>query len=63
MIEFANENEREFAAAAEQLFAESCTAARCHELITDSLISFRHAAAVQARREALRVVNAGPVQP
>ena len=60
------ENERElFAAIEEFLAAEGYTkeqaAARCHELITDSLISFRRMAAVQARRDALRVV--GAVQP
>lgn len=61
------ENERELFAAIEQflaaMVAEGYTkeqaAARCHELVTDAWISFRHAAAVQARRNALRVVGAG----
>jgi hypothetical protein len=61
------ENERELFAAIEQflaaMVAEGYTkeqaAARCHELVTDAWISFRHAAAVQARRNAVRVVGAG----
>lgn len=61
--------EREFGAAIEEflagMIAEGHTkeqaAARCHEAVTNTLIRFRRSAAVQARREALRVVDA--VQP
>ena len=69
MTKFENENERDAWAAltTEEYFLamteEGYTALQCHRLITRAMLRFRHAAAVQARREALRVVNAGPVQP
>jgi hypothetical protein len=60
MIEF----EREPFAAIEQFivamiangYTEKQAAARCREMVTDALISFRRSAAVKARRDALRCI-------
>jgi hypothetical protein len=58
MIEF-DENEIEFAQSAIAMMEQGYTPARCNWLVTCALISFRQTAAVQARRNALRVVGAG----
>jgi hypothetical protein len=59
MAEF-DENEIEFGRAAVAMLADGYEPARCHWLVTSAMLAFRQSAAVQARREALRVVDAVP---
>jgi hypothetical protein len=64
MIEFANQNERDAWAAVttEQYFLamveEGYDVLQCGWLITCAMMRFEHAAKIQARRGALRVVGA-----
>jgi hypothetical protein len=51
-------NEIEFARAAVAMMEAGYTPARCGWLVTCASLSFRQTAAVQARRDALRVVGA-----
>ena len=66
MIKFENENERELWGEhmTEKFFvammAEGFTSLDCHRLVTHAWVRFQHRAAVQAKREALRVVGAVP---
>jgi hypothetical protein len=57
MIEEFDENEIAFAAAATAMLEQGYTPARLRWLVT---CAFRHAAQVQSRREALRVVGDVP---
>jgi hypothetical protein len=57
MREF-DEHELEFGRAAVTMMEQGYTSARCGWLVTCALISFRQTAAVQARRNAMRVVDA-----
>jgi hypothetical protein len=59
MIEF-DEREIEFGRAAIAMMEAGYTPARRHWLVTCATLSFQHSAAVQAKREALRVVGAVP---
>jgi hypothetical protein len=65
-MKFENENDRELWAAhtTEEYFLamieEGFTALHCHRLITHAWLRCRHAAAIQNRRNALRVVDAVP---
>jgi hypothetical protein len=59
MAEF-DENEIEFGRAAVAMLADGYEPARCHWLVTCAMLAFRQSAAVQARRDALRVVDAVP---
>ena len=53
-------NEIEFGRAAVAMLADGYEPARCHWLVTCAMLAFRQSAAVQARRDALRVVDAVP---
>jgi hypothetical protein len=51
-------NEIEFAQSAIAMMEQGHTPARCHWLVTCATLAFQQSAAVQARRDALRVVGA-----
>jgi hypothetical protein len=55
-----DENEIEFGRAAVAMLADGYEPARCHWLVTCAMLAFRQMAAVQARRDGLRVVDAVP---
>jgi hypothetical protein len=55
-----DKNEIEFAAAAIAMMEQGYTPARCRWLVTCALLNFQHAAKIQARREALRIVGDVP---
>jgi hypothetical protein len=59
MIEF-DEREIEFGRAAVAMMVEGYTADRCRWLVTCAMLAFRDVEKVQARRNALRVVDAVP---
>jgi hypothetical protein len=59
MAEF-DENEIEFGRAAVAMLADGYEPARCHWLVTCAMLAFRQMAAVQDRRDGLRVVDAVP---
>jgi hypothetical protein len=58
MAEKFDDNEIEFGRAAVAMLAEGYTPARLHWLITCAMLACRQMAAVQARRNGLRVVGA-----
>jgi DNA-binding MarR family transcriptional regulator len=55
-----DEHEIEFGRAAVAMLREGYTPDRCRWLVTCAMLAFRQTAAVQARRDALRVVDAVP---
>jgi DNA-binding MarR family transcriptional regulator len=55
-----DEHEIEFGRAAVAMLADGYEPARCHWLVTCAMIAFRQMAAVQAKRNALRVVDDVP---
>jgi hypothetical protein len=59
-LEF-DENEIEFGRAAVAMMEAGYTPDRCRWLVTCAMLSFRKTAAVQARRNALRVVGTVPL--
>jgi hypothetical protein len=58
-----DEHEIEFGRAAVAMLAAGYTPDRCRWLVTCAMLANRQMAAVQARRDALRVVDGGAVQP
>jgi DNA-binding MarR family transcriptional regulator len=55
-----DEHEIEFGRAAFAMMKAGYTPERCHWMVTGAMVAFRQMAAVQARRDALRVVDAVP---
>jgi hypothetical protein len=55
-----DENEINFGRAAVAMIADGYEPARCHWLVTCAMLAFRDVAKVQARRDALRIVDAVP---
>ena len=55
-----DENEIEFGRAAVAMLATGYSPARLHWLVTCAMLAFRQMSAVQARRNALHVVDAVP---
>ena len=55
-----DEREIEFGRAAVAMMVEGYTPDRCHWLVTCAMLASRQSAAVQSRRDALRVVDAVP---
>jgi hypothetical protein len=57
-----DEHEVEFGRAAVAMLAAGYTPDRCRWMVTCAMLAFRQMTAVQARRDALRVVDGGAVQ-